>query len=54
MSFITATMLVVAASIEGFWSAQDLPDWARAVFALVQVILVGGYLSGMGRGAWTR
>lgn len=49
-----AVMLVVAAGIEGFWSAQDLPDWARAAFAAVQVLLVGGYLSGFGRGAWTR
>jgi hypothetical protein len=47
-------MLVVAASIEGFWSAQELPDWLRAAFGVVQIFLVGGYLSGFGRGALTR
>jgi uncharacterized membrane protein SpoIIM required for sporulation len=42
-------MLLVAASIEGFWSARDLPDSVRTVFAVVNVVIVGGWLGGIGR-----
>jgi uncharacterized membrane protein SpoIIM required for sporulation len=45
-----AAMLVVAASIEGFWSAQELPDLARAIFAVVNVGIVSLWLSGVGQG----
>ena len=41
-----ACMLLIAASIEGFWSGSDVPDAARAVFALGQYVLVAAWLSG--------
>jgi hypothetical protein len=42
-------MLLVAASIEGFWSGWVLPDWVKAVFAGVQVVLVVVWLGGFAR-----
>jgi uncharacterized membrane protein SpoIIM required for sporulation/uncharacterized RDD family membrane protein YckC len=44
-----AVMLLVAASIEGFWSGWVLPDWVKAVFAGVQVVLVVVWLGGFAR-----
>ncbi|GDX82129.1 hypothetical protein LBMAG42_39400 [Deltaproteobacteria bacterium] len=44
-----ATMLLVAAMIEGFWSGWMLPDVVKAVFGLVQVGLVVLWLSGVRR-----
>lgn len=46
-----AAMLVVAAAIEGFWSGWLLPDAVKIAFALVQVVLVVLWLSGVARRA---
>ncbi len=45
----SAAMLAVAATIEGFWSANELPDPVRITFALVQVVLVAAWLGGARR-----
>lgn len=39
-----AVMLGVAAAVEGFWSGQELPDAARAVFAAANALVVAGWL----------
>jgi uncharacterized membrane protein SpoIIM required for sporulation len=49
-----AVMLLVAAMIEGFWSAQELPDWARVVFALANFSAVCAWLGGVGQGSLAR
>lgn len=46
-----AAMLVVAASIEGFWSGWLLPDAVKITFAAVQVVLVVLWLGGFARRA---
>lgn len=46
----SALMLLVAATIEGFWSGSELPDLARWVFAGTQVVLVTAWLGGRLRG----
>ncbi len=43
-------MLFVAAAIEGFWSASPIPREAKAVFAVVQLAIVTGWLGFGGRG----
>lgn len=43
-------MLFVAAAIEGFWSASPFPREAKAVFAVVQLLIVTGWLGFGGRG----
>jgi len=41
-----AAMLLVAASIEGFWSATLFSDWLKIGFAAVQLVLVVVWLGG--------
>jgi uncharacterized membrane protein SpoIIM required for sporulation len=45
----TAVMLLVAAAIEGFWSAGPVPPLGKYVFAVVQLVIVTMWLSLGGR-----
>jgi uncharacterized membrane protein SpoIIM required for sporulation len=47
----TTVLLLVAAAIEGFWSAGPAPRWLKHVFAVVQVGIVASWLALGGRGA---
>lgn len=49
-----AAMLLVAASIEGFWSAGPMPAFVKWGFGLVQVGIVTAWLSLGGRGGAPR
>jgi uncharacterized membrane protein SpoIIM required for sporulation len=44
-----AAMLMVAAGIEGFWSASPVPRVVKHAFAVVQIAIVGGWLALGGR-----
>lgn len=46
LSACAAVMLVVAAGIEGFWSALDLPTPVKVTFALAQAVIVTRWLAG--------
>lgn len=43
-------LLVIAALIEGFWSASPVPDLLKFIFAGAGFAVVGGWLLGVGRG----
>ena len=45
-----AVMLLVAASLEAFWSGSSLPDVVKRAFGLLMFILVVSYLTFVGRG----
>lgn len=45
----TTVMLVVAAAIEGFWSAGPVPPPGKLAFGLVQCVVVGAWLTFGGR-----
>jgi uncharacterized membrane protein SpoIIM required for sporulation len=45
----TAVMLLVAAAIEGFWSAGPVPPAGKYVFAVVQCVIVAAWLTLGGR-----
>lgn len=47
LSIGAAVMLLVAASIEGFWSGQTHPDALKAAFGAAQVVLVLLWFSGI-------
>jgi uncharacterized membrane protein SpoIIM required for sporulation len=44
-----AFLLLVAAAIEGFWSAGPMPFAARLVFGAAQIVIVAGWLAFGGR-----
>ena len=46
----TAMMLVIAAAIEGFWSAGPVPRAGKYAFGVVQWCIVGAWLLLGGRG----
>ncbi len=47
----TTVLLLVAAAVEGFWSAGPAPRWAKHAFAVLQVGIVASWLWFGGRGA---
>jgi len=47
----TSVLLLVAAAIEGFWSAGPVPRSAKLVFGGIQVVIVASWLWFGGRGA---
>jgi putative Ca2+/H+ antiporter (TMEM165/GDT1 family) len=47
--FGAAAMLLVAAAVEGFWSASDLPSAVKRVVGGVLFLVVAAYLGFAGR-----
>ena len=52
--FGASGMTLVAAAIEGFWSAQPLPPMVKYVVGVTMWVVVIGYLAFAGRGAVSR
>jgi len=45
-----AALLLVAAAVEGFWSAGPVPTWGKVLFGAVGAVVVVGWLGLAGRG----
>jgi uncharacterized membrane protein SpoIIM required for sporulation len=45
-----AVMLLIAASLEAFWSGSSVPDVVKRTFGLIMFLLVVSYLTFVGRG----